>query len=91
MANRVLIAGASGLVGYAAVRHFATLPGWEAVGVSRRLPVGLPEEAELLSVDLLDEGGVRAGIRGDVGRDAPGVRRAAGDPRPDAGLGSTRR
>ncbi len=55
MANRVLIAGASGLVGYAAVRHFATLPGWEAVGVSRRIPVGLPEEAELLSVDLLDE------------------------------------
>ena len=55
MANRVLIAGASGLVGYAAVRHFATLPGWEAVGVSRRVPVGLPQEAELLSVDLLDE------------------------------------
>ena len=55
MTNRVLIAGASGLVGYAAVRHFATLPGWEAVGVSRRVPVGLPEEAELLSVDLLDE------------------------------------
>lgn len=54
-AKRVLIAGASGLVGYAAVRHFATLPGWEAVGVSRRVPAGLPEEAELLSVDLLDE------------------------------------
>ncbi len=53
--KRVLIAGASGLVGYAAVRHFATLPGWEAVGVSRRMPVGLPEAAELLSVDLLDE------------------------------------
>lgn len=54
MAKQVLIAGASGLVGYAAVRHFATLPGWEAVGVSRRVPTGLPEEAELLSVDLLD-------------------------------------
>ena len=54
MAKRVLIAGASGLVGYAAVRHFATLPGWEAVGVSRRVPAGLPAEAELLSVDLLD-------------------------------------
>ncbi|MCY3646018.1 MAG: NAD-dependent epimerase/dehydratase family protein [Chloroflexi bacterium] len=54
MAKRVLIAGASGLVGYAAVRHFGTLPGWEAVGVSRRVPAGLPEEAELLSVDLLD-------------------------------------
>ena len=55
MTKRVLIAGASGLVGYAAARHFATLPGWEAVGVSRRVPAGLPEEAELLSVDLLDE------------------------------------
>ena len=55
-ARRVLIAGASGLVGYAAMRHFAGLPGWEAVGVSRRAPTGLPEEAELLSVDLLDEG-----------------------------------
>ncbi len=56
MATRqVLIAGASGLVGYSAVRHFATLPGWEAVGVSRRVPAGLPAEAELLSVDLLDE------------------------------------
>ena len=55
MTKRVLIAGASGVVGYAAVRHFATLPGWEAVGVSRRVPVGLPPEAELLSVDLLDE------------------------------------
>ena len=55
MTKRVLVAGASGLVGYAAVRHFATLPGWEAVGVSRRVPVGLPPEAELLSVDLLDE------------------------------------
>lgn len=54
MTKRVLIAGASGLVGYAAVRHFATLPGWEAVGVSRRVPAGLPPEAELLSVDLLD-------------------------------------
>ncbi len=55
MTKRVLIAGASGVVGYAAVRHFATLPGWEAVGVSRRVPVGLPPEAKLLSVDLLDE------------------------------------
>ncbi len=54
-AKTVLIAGASGLVGYAAVRHFASLPGWEAVGVSRRVPEGLPPEVLLLSVDLLDE------------------------------------
>lgn len=27
--RKILIAGASGLVGYAAVRHFAKLEGWE--------------------------------------------------------------
>ncbi len=54
MTKRALIAGASGLVGYAAVRHFATLAGWETVGVSRRIPAGPPPEAELISVDLLD-------------------------------------
>ena len=30
--------GASGLVGYAGVRHFAKLDGWEVVAVSRRTP-----------------------------------------------------
>ena len=51
--NKVLIAGASGLVGHAAVEHFASLPGWEVIGVSRRVPRDLAG-AELLSVDLLD-------------------------------------
>ena len=51
--NKVLIAGASGLVGHAAVAHFASLPGWEVVGLSRRLPDDLPG-ATLLSVDLTD-------------------------------------
>ena len=51
--KKVLVAGASGLVGFAAVRHFASLDGWEVVGVSRRIPDGL-EGATLLSVDLQD-------------------------------------
>lgn len=49
---KVLVAGASGLVGMAALQHFATLPGWEAVGVSRRRPVG--GGFEFVAVDLLD-------------------------------------
>ncbi|MET0487663.1 MAG: NAD-dependent epimerase/dehydratase family protein, partial [Candidatus Rokuibacteriota bacterium] len=54
MATRtVLIAGASGLVGFAAARHFARRPGWKVIAVSRRLPEGLPD-VELLSVDLDD-------------------------------------
>ncbi len=52
--RKVIVAGASGLVGFAAVKHFAQLPGWEVVGVSRRIPAGL-EGATLLSVDLSDK------------------------------------
>jgi len=51
--KKVLVAGASGLVGHAAVAHFASLPDWEVVGVSRRVPDDLPG-AKLLSVDLTD-------------------------------------
>src|SRR6185369_15444327 len=52
--RKILVAGASGLVGFAAVQHFARLPDWEVVGVSRRIPPGL-EGATLLSVDLSDQ------------------------------------
>ncbi|HXW83321.1 MAG TPA: SDR family oxidoreductase [Candidatus Binataceae bacterium] len=51
--NKVLIAGASGLVGFGAVRHFAKLPDWDVVAVSRRLPAGV-EGPTLISVDLKD-------------------------------------
>jgi nucleoside-diphosphate-sugar epimerase len=51
--NTVLVAGASGLVGFAAPRHFAGLSGWKILGVSRRLPDGL-DDVELSSVDLTD-------------------------------------
>lgn len=50
----VLVAGASGLVGFAAIRHFTTLADWEVVGVSRRIPAGL-DGATLISVDLTDK------------------------------------
>src|SRR5260370_313977 len=36
--RKVLVAGASGLVGHAAVRHFASLADCEVVAVSRRIP-----------------------------------------------------
>lgn len=52
--KKVLIAGASGLVGFAAVKHFSQRPEWETIGVSRRIPPGLDGGATLLSVDLTD-------------------------------------
>jgi nucleoside-diphosphate-sugar epimerase len=51
--NTVLAAGASGLVGHAAIEHFQSLGDWEVIGVSRRVPTDLPG-ADLRSVDLLD-------------------------------------
>lgn len=55
MQKKVLVAGASGLVGFAAVKHFSQLPDWETIGVSRRIPPGLEGNATLLSVDLTDK------------------------------------
>jgi nucleoside-diphosphate-sugar epimerase len=51
--NKVLIAGASGLVGFAAVRHFAMLDDWQVVAISRRIPSGV-ERATFISIDLQD-------------------------------------
>jgi len=50
---KVLVVGASGLVGHAAVRAFAAVPGWEVHGWSRRTPRPVPG-AEFLAVDLDD-------------------------------------
>jgi len=47
----LLVAGASGLVGYAVLRHFASLPGWNVIGLSRRIPTGL-EGVRIISADL---------------------------------------
>ena len=49
----LLVAGASGLVGYAALRHVSTLPGWNVIGLSRRRPDGL-DGVEMIPVDLTD-------------------------------------
>jgi nucleoside-diphosphate-sugar epimerase len=52
-AKKVLVAGATGLVGYAAMKHFASEPGCEVVAVSRRRP----DEtfgAHFLPLDLTD-------------------------------------
>jgi nucleoside-diphosphate-sugar epimerase len=61
--NKVLVAGASGLVGHAAIDHFAALADWEVVGVSRRIPADLPS-AELLSVDLTDPAACESAFAG---------------------------
>lgn len=53
MVNKVLVAGASGLVGHAAIEEFSTSEDWDVVGVSRRIPPDL-SGAELLSIDLTD-------------------------------------
>lgn len=49
---KIVIVGASGLVGLAAVKHFMGLPGWEVVGVSRRRPP--IADLQFIGVDLLD-------------------------------------
>ena len=58
--NKVLVTGASGLLGVAAIEKFLSA-GWEVVGVSRRKPE-LPSgrDVQFLSVDLRDEEAARA-------------------------------
>ena len=51
--HRMLVAGASGVVGTAAVEHFARRPDWEVVALSRR-PVPLPEGVRHVAADLTD-------------------------------------
>ena len=51
--KKVLIAGASGLVGYAAMKHFATEPDCEAIAVSRRKPDDT-YGARFIALDLTD-------------------------------------
>ena len=43
--NMILVAGASGIAGTAAVRHFAALPDWEVIALSRRPPRGRGKRA----------------------------------------------
>jgi nucleoside-diphosphate-sugar epimerase len=60
MSNKVLVTGASGLLGVAAIEKFLSA-GWEVIGVSRRKPELLSgREIEFLSVDLQDQEAARA-------------------------------
>jgi nucleoside-diphosphate-sugar epimerase len=49
----ILIAGALGIVGRSAVEHFAALPDWDVIALSRRAP-DFEVDATWLSVDLRD-------------------------------------
>ena len=55
----ILIAGATGIVGGAALEHFASLPGWQVLAVSRR-PVAPREGVRHLALDLTDAAACRA-------------------------------
>jgi nucleoside-diphosphate-sugar epimerase len=50
----ILIIGASGLAGSAALKHFAAKPGWKVTAVSRRRPLFCPDHVEHIPLDLLD-------------------------------------
>ena len=65
----VLIAGASGVIGAAAVEHFARLPGWTVIGVSRRRPdfsADVPADLNYqhITLDLNDPVACRAAAEG---------------------------
>jgi len=52
--KKILIVGASGLVGTAAVKLFSGLDDWDVVAVSRRPPIVPLGKTQYISVDLLD-------------------------------------
>jgi nucleoside-diphosphate-sugar epimerase len=62
MTNKVLVAGASGLIGVAAIEAFLSA-GWDVVGISRRKP-NLPSgrDFDFVSVDLRDERAARLAL-----------------------------
>lgn len=63
MDKRIVIAGALGAVGRAALEHFDGLDDWEVVALSRRQP-DFDNGAEWLSVDLTDADDCRAKLGG---------------------------
>jgi nucleoside-diphosphate-sugar epimerase len=66
--KKILIVGASGLVGTAAVKLFAGLPDWDVLAVSRRAPFVPLGKARHIPVDLLNAAQCREvfGAMGDV-------------------------
>ncbi len=59
MSDKVVVFGASGLVGGAVVRLFEDLPDWDVVALSRRPPPFL-RDAEFHSLDLMDRAACEA-------------------------------
>ena len=57
--GRVLIAGVSGVVGFAASHRFAS-QGWDVLGLSRRRPARLPDAVQHLAVDLAEPSSIAA-------------------------------
>ena len=63
MTRSLLIAGASGVIGSAALEHFARKPGWQVVALSRRLPVVAADcEFAHVAVDLSDAAAIRFAV-----------------------------
>ena len=62
MAPTLLIVGALGLVGRAALEHFEAQEGWEIIALARRAP-DFPSRAQFLSVDLTDQAECHAKLR----------------------------
>ena len=63
MTQTILIAGASGVIGSAAVERFARLPGWRVIALSRRLPVVAADcQFAHLPVDLSDAEACRTAL-----------------------------
>ena len=62
--RHLLVVGASGVIGAAAVEHFAARPGWAVTGLSRREPVVRDESAfRHLALDLSDRAACAAGLK----------------------------
>ncbi len=61
----VLVAGASGLIGHAALTQFARSGGWDVIGISRSVPTDVPG-VRVLALDLTDPAACRR-ILGPVG------------------------
>jgi nucleoside-diphosphate-sugar epimerase len=59
--NTILIAGATGVVGAAALEHFATRPNWDVVAVSRRPPPAM-QRVKHVPLDLTDGLSCRASL-----------------------------
>jgi nucleoside-diphosphate-sugar epimerase len=61
----VLIVGASGVIGAAAVEHFASLPGWRVIGLSRHRPDVSPQTRFAhVALDLNDAAACQAAAEG---------------------------